>query len=225
MTYGHIGELAELYALGALDERERTAIETHLDTCEPCTRLVGSAEGNVALMASLEPRRESPPDLNRRVDSALHAQHRAWRFPAAIAAALVIGFAPSLYLWGQERAMHRAMYATDAAMARLASAPHRTATFGATAGGPAAQVMYAPDGSWYVVVVRNATKALDVVWMHDGQRTMLGSASPIGDVSALYLPKSHRMDTLALVDGDRVVAQATLNWQKTAPTRRGDRSG
>ena len=66
--------------------------------------------------------------------------------------------------------------------------------------------MYAPDGSWYVVVIRNATKALDVVWMHDGERSMLGRAMPVGDVSTLYLPKSHRMDTLALMDGDRVVA-------------------
>jgi hypothetical protein len=225
MTYGHVGEFAELYALGALDERERAAVETHLVACEPCTRLVGAAESHVALIASLEPRREAPPALDRRVHSTLYAQRIAWRFPAAVAAALVVGLAPSLYLWGQERAMHRAMFATDSAMARLASAPHRTASFGASAGGPAGQVMYAPDGSWYVVVIRNATKALDVVWMHDGQRSMLGRAMPVGDVSALYLPKSHRMDTLALMDGDRVVAQATLTWQKTAPVRRGGRSG
>jgi hypothetical protein len=73
--------------------------------------------------------------------------------------------------------------------------------------------MYAPDGSWYVIVVREASRPLAVIWMHDGQHTMLGSAVPKGNVAMLYLPKSHRMDRLALMDGDRVIAEAALSWQ------------
>jgi hypothetical protein len=61
--------------------------------------------------------------------------------------------------------------------------------------------------------VRGASKPLSVAWMHDGQQTMLGSAVPKGNVAMLYLPKSHRMDHLALMDGDRVVGEASLSWQ------------
>lgn len=90
---------------------------------------------------------------------------------------------------------------------------------------PPAEVVYAPDGSWYLVVVRDAGKALDVVWMHDGERTMLGRATPRGNLAMLYLPKSHRMDRLALMDGGRVVAEATLSWRRSGPSRQGARSG
>jgi hypothetical protein len=48
--------------------------------------------------------------------------------------------------------------------------------------------------------------------MHDGEQTMLGQAVPHGDVAMLYLPKSHRMDQLALMDGAQVVAQASLRY-------------
>jgi hypothetical protein len=54
---------------------------------------------------------------------------------------------------------------------------------------------------------------------------MLGNAVPNGNVAMLYLPKSHRMDRLALMDGDRVVAEATLSWQRTVPNRHGARFG
>jgi hypothetical protein len=109
-------------------------------------------------------------------------------------------------------------------MERLAGA-HRSAAFRTLPGNPPADVMYAPDGSWYFVVVRGASRPLAVAWMHDGERTMLGSAIPRGNLAVLYLPKSHRMDRLALMDGTRVIAEATLSWQKTIPNRPAVRSG
>jgi hypothetical protein len=42
---------------------------------------------------------------------------------------------------------------------------------------------------------------------------MLGTAMPHGDVALLYLPKSKRMDQLALMDGEQVVASAQLAFQ------------
>ena len=102
--------------------------------------------------------------------------------------------------------MHQAMLADADAMARVAANPHRSVAFA----GRDARVMYAPDGSWYVVVIRGVHAPLHVMWPHDGEQTMLGTAVPHGDVALLYLPKSHRMDQLALVEGGRVVGQAQL---------------
>ena len=70
-------------------------------------------------------------------------------------------------------------------------------------------VMYGNDGSWYCVFAKGA-KALSVVWKHDGQTTMLGTMVQHGDVALLYLPKSHRMDQLAIMSGDQVVSQVSL---------------
>ena len=108
--------------------------------------------------------------------------------------------------------MHAAMTVQSAAMDQLASAPHRTAPFVGMPQGMQATVAYAPSGAWYVIVVRGVSKRLRVAWMHDGEKTMLGDANPRGGMAMLYLPKSHRMDRLALMDGEQVVAQAQLRY-------------
>jgi anti-sigma factor RsiW len=225
VTGAHIEDLAELYALGALDDGQRAAIEAHLETCPACARLVGSAERDVALIASMETRREPPRELNERIVRIIAPRRAAWPLVAALAAAFVLGLLPALYLFTENRALHDAMLAQGAAMQRLAAAPHRMANFRPAQAGPAAEVVYGTDGSWYLVVVHGAAKTLGVAWMHDGERTMLGRAIPRGNLAMLYLPKSHRMDRLALMDGDRIVAEATLSWQRTAPNRQGARSG
>jgi anti-sigma factor RsiW len=219
--YEHVEDRAALYALGALSDDEVSAIDAHLRECSACAQEVGAAEDDVALIVSSEPQRTPPAALDARIGRLVQArsievQRRSWgqSWPAAaMAAALLLGLLPSAYFWSQSRTMHGAMLAQSSAIGRLATAPHRTAHFRTTSASPPAEVMYAVDGSWYVVVVRGASKSLSVAWMHDGVHTMLGNAVPSGDVAMLYLPKSHRMDRLALMDGDRVVAEATLSWQ------------
>ena len=108
--------------------------------------------------------------------------------------------------------MQDAVLSESAAMDRLAATAHHTASFRSSSGALAANVMYPPDGSWYVIVVRGASHALQVAWMHDGQQTMLGDTVPHGRFAMLYLPKSHRMEQLALMDGPRIVALAQLPY-------------
>ncbi|MFY9738971.1 MAG: zf-HC2 domain-containing protein [Candidatus Cybelea sp.] len=234
MKYEHVEDRAALYALGALPDDERAAIDAHLRGCSTCSEAVGSAEDDVALIVSTEPQHGAPPTLAARIDRLVHPRsleavrryrRPAWPYAAAIAAALLFGLLPSAYFWSENSTMHGAMLAQSNAMDRLASGSHRTAPFRPTSPSPPAEVMYALDGSWYVVVVRNPSKSLSVAWMHDGVHTMLGNAVPNGNIAMLYLPKSHRMDRLALMDGDRVVAEAALSWQSTVPSRHAGRSG
>jgi hypothetical protein len=230
----HVADLAELYALGVLDDDARAAVDAHLQHCPSCAAFIASAERDVALIASMESRLQAPPELQGRIERLVdtgmtllpeRAYARKWTLPAALAAALIVGLLPSVYFWSENRSMHGAMLTQSAAIERVAGAPHRTTAFHVMPGGSPADVMYAPDGSWYVVVVRGSSRPLSVAWMHDGTHTMLGDAIPRGNIAMLYLPKSHRMDRLALMDGDRVVAEAALSWRKTALSRRGARSG
>lgn len=210
---GHLDDAADLYAIGALDDFEQAAIDKHVATCDECARLLGEAEERVTLLAEADVRRRPPAQLERRVVSIVRARtSRPRALIPAIAAALVIGLLPSAYFWQQNQAMHAVMIVQADAMNRVASMPHRSVAFTNMGNGSAARVMYAPDGSWYVVFVRGATRALSVAWMHDGQRTMLGTATPHGSIAMLYLPKSHRMDQLALLDGEQVVAEAQLAY-------------
>jgi anti-sigma factor RsiW len=210
---GHLGDAADLYAIGALDDAERQAVDRHVAGCDQCTALLGAAEQRVTILAEADARHVPPAQLQRRVASIVRRPpSRPFGFAAAVAAALVIGLLPSAYFWQQNQAMHATMVADADAMSRVASMPHRSAAFSSMSDGSAARVMYAPDGSWYVVLVRGASKALSVAWMHDGQRTMLGRTTPNGEVGMLFLPKSHRMDQLALMDGERIVAEAQLAY-------------
>jgi hypothetical protein len=212
-AFEHLGEAAELYAIGALDAAERKAIDRHVGQCADCTSLLREAEERVATLAQADVQHMPPAQLERRITAITRGGAARLRVSvAAIAAALAIGLLPSAYFWQQSQAMHAAMIADADAMNRLASMPHRSVAFSDMSGGSAARVTYAPDGSWYVVLVRGASRALSVAWMHDGKRTMLGTATPHGEVAMLYLPKSHRMDQLALMDGDRVVAEAQLAY-------------
>lgn len=200
MNGEHVGENAGLYALGALSETEMAAVRAHLRECPDCTRLVGEAERDVATLAAAQPEHVPPPELQMRVER-LFAPRRqaAWPSFAAIAAAFVIGLLPSLYLW---ESAHRAASANAVRMTAFhSSRPELDAS-----------VTYARNGSWYVVVVRGAPHALQVAWMHDGTHTMLGNAVPHGGLATLYLPKSHRMERLALMDGAVVVADAQLPY-------------
>jgi anti-sigma-K factor RskA len=224
VKYDHVEDLAALYALGALSDEARAAVDAHLRECSACAQAIGEAENDVASIVASEPQYQAPAALDARIGRLLEpprpiesARSRAyrpsWPYMAAVAAALVLGLMPSAYFWSANRSMHGAMVAQNDAMAHITVMPHRTAHFQMARSSAPADVMYAPDGSWYVVVVRGASKPLSVAWMHDGQQTMLGSAVPKGNVAMLYLPKSHRMDRLALMDGDRVVGEAALSWQ------------
>lgn len=206
----HIGDSAALYALGALDERERRAVDAHVAGCASCANDLARAYDDVATVAAAQPQ-VAMPRVAARERPRVTAAPR-W---IALAAAIALALLPSLFLAIQNAQMHRAMLADADAMARLSSSPHITTAFtaAASASGMDAHVMYGRDGSWYCIVVRGATHPLEVVWPHDGGTTALGTATPHGDVALLYLPRSHRMDRLSIVDGDREVAQAKLAFE------------
>lgn len=204
-AHEHLGDDAALYALGALDDETRDYVDALVATCPECARQLAQAEDDVTAMVVAQSSESNVVPLRR--------PQRApfWRsaIAVAVAAAFIVGIVPTAYFWTQDAAMQRQMEMSSQAMNRLASTPHRTVAFNSMPTGAQAEVMYS-DGSWYVVLVRGATSALSVVWMHDGRQTTLGTAQPFGDVALLYLPKSHRMDQLGLMDGNQVVAEAQL---------------
>jgi anti-sigma factor RsiW len=204
----HIGDLAELYALGTLDELERARVDAHVARCNDCARLIGEAETMVTQMEAMAPQLDVPATLDARLTRSLYGRRSAAPWLAA-AAALIVAVIPLSYLTMENRAMDVSMQNGTAMIARIAAEPHGSVAFAGDTD-MRANVLYAKDGSWYCVVIRNVNHAVDVAWIHDGKREMIGTAQPHGDMAMLYLPKSHPMQQLALISSDRVVASAAL---------------
>lgn len=201
----HLGEFAALYALGVLEPHEARAAEEHLLSCDACRRLLAQAQSDVTAIAASQPQIDPPLRQRSRIPRPAFPafSHRPW---LAAAAAVAIAMLPVGYLLEQNLGMRQAMLTDAQAMARVATSPHRTVAFSGTDG----RVMYGPDGSWYCIVIRGATAPLHVMWAHDGRQTTVGMAVPHGDIALLYLPKSHRMDRLSLMQNGVVVGQARL---------------
>ena len=208
----HIDELAELYALGALDDDERAQIDAHLTLCDACTQRIGEAEALALLLIEAEqqiPAQPARPEPSNVVP--LRARRFSLReFSLATAAALIIGILPTSYFGMRMTHMSAAMQAQNQLVTRLASNDYRRVAFAGDANSPSGHVMYANDGSWYYIVVDDASRPLRVAWQHNGVDHMLGSVAPSGNRAVLYLAQSSKMDSLALMDGNTIVASAKL---------------
>jgi hypothetical protein len=216
----HLDEIAELYALGSLDDAVRERADLHAQTCAQCRARLGQAEAAVAAMLKLEPQHHAPVALRERLRSALEVGRTASRSVpsrrggmSAVAAAVVILLLPLGYVVRQNMAMHGAMSANAAVMARLADPSTSHVAFAPMHGAPiSARVYYSGAGDWYCVLVAHPQHPLQVAYVRDD-----GSMETIGNVSMdatgmAVMPIHHQMRKLALLDGNTVVAEAELSF-------------
>ena len=216
----HVGELAELYAVGSLDEAETDRLERHAAECAACAERLYAAETAAAAIAQAQatPVRERPPALAGRLNRALaHASGRApaWQpFAVAVAAAIVLALIPA-WVAVDRNASLLAMRQDERALARIASSATQIdhAQFVSSQNRPMdAKVLYGPRGDWYYVVVMHPRAGMQVAYVHGGRMEMLGTIAVHGESGTLYLPVNHKMDELALLEGSSVVADARLAY-------------
>jgi anti-sigma-K factor RskA len=91
-----LSEEYELYALGVLEEPERSELAAHLDRhCEVCSQAVRRAVSTVSLFSNLAPQVEPPDRLRRRVMASIGVEPRfQWNWMqtwATVAAAVLLG--------------------------------------------------------------------------------------------------------------------------------------
>lgn len=213
----HIDELAELYALGSLDEADRAHVEAHAATCEICAERLHEAELAIAEVAGGQPQYEPSSFLAARLHRSMAPAGARVRFQwglagLAFAAALAIAFIPTWVAVDRTRTVSQAMLQDEHALARIASAPSfNRAVFISPQNQPMdAKVLYGPRGDWYYVVVMHPRPGMQVAYVHDHHMEMLGHVAMHGEAGTLYLPVNHKMEELALLQGKTVVAAAHL---------------
>lgn len=210
----HIDDLAELYALGDLDLRERAVVESHVRSCAICEKRLHDAEAAVLALAQQDDQHEPPAHLMARLDASLALNSRrlltSWMLPLlAVAAVLVIAIVPLFSLFGSNRRMRAELATENAAFARIAAGSFDHASF---KGHAIAKVLYSADGAWYYVIVMHPVPGMHVAYVHNGTMEDLGSVAARGTMGTLYLPVNHKMEELALVENGREIADANLAY-------------
>lgn len=77
MIHHHIEDLAEAYALGALEAEERQMVEGHLETCSECTSLIREHLEVAAALALAVPPMDPPRRLRGQIMGKLAPEERA----------------------------------------------------------------------------------------------------------------------------------------------------
>jgi hypothetical protein len=191
----HVGELAELYAAGMLDERERASVEAHVAQCAECLRRVGEAEETVLALERRFKTSDAMPSLRRLT---LARAPASWWVAPAIAAALLVGWL-----------LPRPGSPTNPATFAMVHSHFNHAQFTGAAGAPSAKVLYARDRSWYYVIV-DGRHRLDVYGITGAQATALGTTSPNGNTSALFSPARVPFERVELRNRGTLVETAAI---------------
>ena len=208
----HIGELAELYALGVLEPQERADVDAHAAGCERCTRALGEAERAVAALDEVfVPRVEPPERLGSRIAASGDvvvplAPHGAWSRPRpvpgflATAAALLfaVGVGGGLLA---ERSLETGGAARDSVVLATIATSHfnHVSLTPRDPAAPVTKVLYARDGAWFYVIVDSAACDCHVVGRSAAAQRDLGSPEVHGNTATLFVRDFPRPTSLELV--------------------------
>ena len=201
---GHVGEDAELYPLGLLDDAAAAAVEAHVAQCAPCAARVADARVVAASLAAALPEVPPSPSLRRRLLA---------RRPPAIAAwvaAAVIALALAATLW-QNAGLRSGVSQRDTVLATIVHSHfNHTAMRVAARETLAAKVLYARDGSWIYVVVDDPGGALDASGRSASASEPFGTLESDGATAWIFVRPRDRLHTVSLLRKGVEVARATL---------------
>ncbi|HEV2261536.1 MAG TPA: zf-HC2 domain-containing protein [Candidatus Rubrimentiphilum sp.] len=203
----HIDELAELYALGSLDDLERRQVDAHVRSCDECAARLGAAEKIVSELILV---RDAPSaQLDRRVAASLQkpALNAPRYFYPLAAAMLVIAILPSTILGLKYRDAVAFQAQQAAAQHAMVNSHFVHAPFTpVTPDGPHAKVISARDGSWFYVVA-DTDKPLNVAVQTPGSLKMLGTLAVNGGEGSLFVTKPPG-GPVVLLDGSLIIDRA-----------------
>jgi Putative zinc-finger len=193
----HIGDNAELYALGSLDDLERQRVETHVANCADCLRRLGQAEETVLGLERETP--EVPLPRNTRAPAFRSTRMAGWWMGVvAAAAALIIG-----YLLPHPAAQP----GSDAVQVAMLHSHFNHSQF--VGSGALAKVLYARDRSWYYVVVEGS-HAYSVSGVNASGTTPLGATAPRNGTSELFVRNAQPFTRIELREGTTVLEAAQI---------------
>ncbi|HEV3154377.1 MAG TPA: hypothetical protein VGZ02_11275 [Candidatus Baltobacteraceae bacterium] len=208
----HLGELADLYAIAALDEADARRVEAHAGVCETCRDALREAEAAALTLIEAGEMHDAPSALNARIaSSARPARRSAVSSWMALAAAFILGaIAPTVWLLERNAATPGGSMQNAAIVAMVHShflhAPLRPLQ----AGAPQAKVIFPRDGSWIYVVIAAPADGMQVATVTGAGTHVLGAPSAAGSASAFYAQLKEKIDGVVLLQNGRAIARAAI---------------
>jgi len=215
----HLGENAELYALGALDAAEAERVDAHAARCAACAALLAGAERTVATMVEATvPDAAPPPELAERI-AAIGRVTPLRRKPAplaqrfsrwgALAASLLIVIGGAA---GTRTVLHmRDIVVQDnMALAVVANSHFKHATLTkADPSAPTSKVLWGLSRHWVYVIVASPDCACRVVAITAAGERDLGPPLERGTTAALFANDLPPVRRIELQRDGRITESAT----------------
>ncbi len=210
-AHEHVGEQAELYALGTLDEAQRAAVDEHARGCDSCAARLGRAEATVAEM--IDPVAPSG-QLDRRVTAAFAKRRAGWKWTGSlVAAAFVAGLLPAIAMWTGSFQANQSDSNREAIVQAMVTGHFAHAPFIArTTDAPAAKLIYGRARDWRYVVAKTS-RPYALAERIDGRTIVLGRLHVTGNAGELYIAHAGSAREFVLLDGARVLARVMLPYR------------
>jgi anti-sigma-K factor RskA len=210
----HLGEDAELYPLGILDDDATRNVERHIALCSACAQRVAQAQAVAASLAAALPLATPSPALGRRLRESARpqptAKSRASFFPFALAAAFALAF---LGLGWQALVLRERLQSEDVALVTMVHSHFNHVSMDPESTSPVtAKILYARDGSWIYVIADKPGGTLHAMARTATGSTDLGTLTSAGETATLLVHPRERIVSITLQRAGANVASAALAY-------------
>jgi anti-sigma factor RsiW len=209
----HLGDDAELYPLGMLDDDAAREVERHIAHCSDCAERVAQAQIVAASLAAALPAATPSPALERRLSASIRSRPaesklRANLFRYAVAAALALVF---LGLGLQTLLLRGRLANDDVALVTMVHSHFNHVSMSPESANPvAAKILYARDGAWVYIIADKPGGSLHALARTALATTDLGALASSGETATLLVRPRERIQSITLQRAGTNVASARL---------------
>jgi anti-sigma factor RsiW len=209
-----LGEDAELYPLGILDDDAARNVELHIALCSACAQRVAQAQAVAASLAAALPLATPSPALGRRLGESARpqpsAKPRASLFPFALAAAFALAL---LGLGWQALVLRERLQSDDVALVTMVHSHFNHVSMAPESANPvAAKILYSRNGSWVYIIADKPGGPLHAVARTAAATTDLGVLTSTGETATLLVHPRQRIVSITLQRAGTSVASARLAY-------------
>ena len=210
----HLGEDAELYPLGILDNDAARNVERHVALCSECAERVGQAQAVAASLAAALPLSTPSPALERRLRESTRPQPTAIRrvnlVPFALAAAFALAF---LGFGWQTLLLQQRLKTQDVALVTMVHSHFNHVSMSPESANPvAAKILYARDGSWIYIIADKPGGSLHAIAQTEAGVADLGALGSSGETATMLVHPRDRIRSITLQRAGTDVASARLTY-------------